>query len=126
MGYNDDEAQGRLAREMKEWAVRDEATGTFETYCAGRIRTWMTYASACSYVAAQPTVEWRVVPAPPREMTDEECWAWLEKDAQRFNLMVWHNMKCWQVAYLEKSNAAGEGATPCGAIRAARKKLEGR
>lgn len=73
----------------EEFAIQDTATG--EWYVQPRRWTvmpgdrpgvdrpaiWYVYADACQGDALRERSSARVVSAPPREMTDAECWAWL-------------------------------------------------
>lgn len=103
----------------KEWAVQDAETGY---YCPPR---FLTYPAAVHYIVARSDFsDLRIVPAPPREMTDAECWAWyrlpragsaheLRLTGSAGGFCVWRPN--WDAGYYED---------PCDAIRAARRKLE--
>lgn len=124
-------------REPKEWAIQDEATGEWGATTESIVRMavtrvessatqYATYREAASaihtYNILSPTV--RIVPAPPREMTDEECWAWFRSVGATENLRISggpSGLCVWRERW-----HAGYFAMPCDAIRAARKKLEGR
>lgn len=131
---------------VEEWAIRDEATGKYaQLDCQGDF-VWAdlsnyifrdTYIRACSQIAAGP--EWfrsaRIVPAPPREMTDGEAWAWFLNGApcrlaitagahDGYVIRRVRDINRYQDV-LEGSPIAAAGLRAEDAIRAARKVIEG-
>ena len=130
----------------QEWAIQDEATG--EWWNGGRYLTgkeswgdakeamlYNAYAD-CFHADAFDTyylhnrcATARIVPAPPREMTDEECWKWLAGQHGVSGVYLWDSSpEAWACASVgcgeECPSPAGIGSTPCDAIRAARRVLE--
>ena len=133
----------------EEWAIRDEATGewwTGETWSSDSLPwRYASYPIAMNsglkqmqaYSAGIPDSV-RIVPAPPREMTDVEAEQWLrERPCEeswiiRVNRGSAGNWYCGRGrddkagAIKIYNNPHGYGASVFDAIRAARKKLEGR
>lgn len=125
--------------DVKEWAIQDETTGEWWNNVFGLEKLTIAYPTVYDYyplrVAAdisrlQRNNDLRIVPAPPREMTDEECWEWFRKDRTELALLPFYGETwAWQVVRGDQElvlNAPeiGRGQTPCDAIRAARKKLK--
>ena len=139
MGYNDDYAAGKRAAERQaatqEYAIQDEATGEWWTGARWRKEgpdgcVWSRYVNAVAYLApvwnpenARETA--RIVPAPPREMTDEECWTWFKDNCLLLGNMAGQWL-IWDKADVAYTPCGSAGSTPCDAIRAARKALESR
>lgn len=105
---------------------RDEGA-RFQSYIAAATTLVNSDAAQCESA--------RIVSAPPREMTDAECWAWLREQALSGYILAvspssYHNADpkdtwwCLEVDSPRRNN--GNGATPSDAIRAARRKLEGK
>src|SRR6266850_5953998 len=130
------EDEPMLKDDVKEWAIKDEAMGEWwnpgnETW--GTATIWSTsYQNAAWYIAnhskVKPRLTARIVPTPPREMTDIECWEWLGKASDRQHdvtaIVLWNDdgPQMWaacRAQYGACSKPMGLGATPCDAIRAA-------
>ena len=139
MGYNDDYAAGKRAAAAQaasqEWAIQDAATGKWRTWDNGwtddssKAGIWKEYHEAAralgdNYFPIRKAA--RIVPAPPREMTDEECWAWFKTKWQHaLSADGPGKTGCWGVYHIDSLGVdIATGETPCDAIRAARKKLE--
>lgn len=128
---------GRMSKQ--EWAVQDEVTGEWWTapgYGATKniseIYRFRSYPDACSALAGECAMTTaRVVPAPPREMTDAECWEWFKDFYQPSRLfLTWitgSGYGIYQWGFCRNDDGLGfvaKGNTPCDAIRAAYRKLE--
>lgn len=120
----------------QEWAIRDEATGEwwncdyFGKYAPKdkeptRFQSYPRAATALvrSEEANLGRASARIVPAPPREMTDAECWEWFRP---QMLVLFGQNGKPneWGVLSWPGREFKAFGKTPCDAIRAARRKLE--
>jgi hypothetical protein len=125
----------------KEWSIRDEVTGEWwsgdyrwVTCGAKRYAAYGVAATQCpgldgtspSYYRATA----RIVEAPLREMTDEECVAWVAwvndapADVIKDILSITVVGDQWQVrSDIASPRVVGEGATLFDAIRAAAKKV---
>lgn len=127
-----------------EFAIQDGETGewwSFESgghpqgrWSMGLVTRYPTYAHAACSVAfsskdyARSAA--RIVPAPPPEMTDAECWEWFS-ESDHLLALIGNNDKDFGVYNLaslmsgdsEDFHAAlvASGTSPCDAIRAARK-----
>lgn len=126
---------------VEEWAIQDEATGEWWTGARWRAagpdgNVWGNYRHVCETLAEPGCITFeegrapRIVPAPPREMTDTECWEWLHSRKTSHALPFIRptdgdaeSKAIWACSAL---GSWGYGATPCDAIRAARRKLEGK
>jgi len=138
-------------RKTTEFAIQDEATG--EWYCSdhkwrfGAIRVGPESIVTGSYCGVASTGRFafdtlaertfrdgaRIVPAPPREMTDAECVEWWGRQ-DRLGITPAAITPGGESYEWRVGQPAGEGRTGCffqltgtlfDAIRAARKKLEG-
>lgn len=123
--------------DVKEWAIRDEATGEymglyslpvvacsairFGRYIAGFRFTWLTPGDLHFRDSA------RIIPAPPREMTDAEAEAWFLAN-NLFVIGVSHEQwGIWHAySHINTETLYAFGSTLFDAIRAARRKLEGK
>ena len=115
---------------MNNWSIRDEATGEWWngiTWTSdNRVARYDSYrGAACSVVFTEGAgyrEDARIVPAPPAQMTDEECWEWLNKHpnlaitARNSDPKGWAIWGGFVIPYCE-------GDTPCDAIRAAAKAI---
>ena len=123
---------------IEEWSIRDEATGEWWLGFSvgwGRAEDAARYPNHWSAAHAAPfDTAWvghfrktsMIVPAPPREMTDAEALQWaFDEDMALFPYAYGGNM--WNC---RRSRAdvmsGGQGRTIFDAIRAARRKLEGK
>lgn len=110
------------------WAVQDVVTGHY--YAASGEHSFSTYHAAARYVADHPeSPDLRISLAPPREMTDKECWGWFTDmgclvlgpilGPAGVSIGVWQASAriCWETV-------RGLGSNPCDAIRAARYQIE--
>jgi hypothetical protein len=124
----------------KEWAIRDEETGEWwsdqgnrwsgNARDAVRLQRYRHATAPFAYSAVQAREGARIVEAPPREMTNEECVAWVArvnnapvsviKDILSITVVGDH----WQVrSDIASPRVVGDGPTLFDAIRAAAKKL---
>lgn len=139
MGINDDNAGFKAATASaqeagQEWAIQDEATGAWYNAVGLWNKDDSHIARYDSYPLHAAFIIWdsnrhraiRIVPAPPREMTDVECWAWFRTLGPAWAIRADSNGGWRTHQDYVNERPAMHGATPCDAIRAARKKLEGR
>lgn len=108
----------------EEWAIQDEASGLWwEWTCSwgSKPHVFSSYRAAAKTFDGPMRLHARIVPAPPREMTDAECLEWLKKAFAQlgFDAGEWRVSRWNYDAILY-----GTGNTAYDAIRAARKKLE--
>lgn len=128
----------------EEFAIQDKATGEWYVQPRRWIATpgvrpgvdrpavWYVYADACQGDALRERSSARVVSAPPREMTEEECWEWFKRvvapgDGNPLSLSYWYlsGAPGWAV-HTGSAPCIASGRTHCDAIRAARRALESR
>lgn len=143
MGINDDNVGFKAAtasaqKAGQEWAIQDEATGAWYNAVGLWNKDDSHIARYDSYPLHAAFIIWdsnrhravRIVPAPPREMTNDECWEWFH--LRGFEKLQLRPSKTpgdtWYVNVRGHELMTGcfYGPTPCDAIRAARKKLEGK
>lgn len=121
--------------EKEAWAIRDvRALGRWYVAMGSpwsdetKATHFTSYAGAAAVVCDLGDYV-RIVPAPPREMTDAECWEWFQGQSE-LAVISYHPNK-WTI--WDRSGAGGNGdwhtshkngvASPCDAIRAARRAL---
>ena len=127
----------------ERWAIQDSATGEWWnnvesewSHSSNDATSSVNYHHIARWYPLDPALSMfresaRIVPAPPREMTDEECWEWLivqnRPGANPWVIARWDTQQ-WAVCSVQDGGALrahSRGDTPCDAIRAARKALEG-
>lgn len=120
--------------EPEAWAIQDRETGewyrspgTGLTKNPNEAHRLLHYYDACAVVAQYGNNDRaRVVPAPPREMTDAECIEWLGSEhADGGYYSIGKRSQFWFVHHLSGSDIASARAF-YDAIRAARRALEGK
>lgn len=120
----------------EEWAIRDEATGKWWGHQSPI--TGLGWGSAitrhASYSDARNSLAWsvsflqetaRIVPVPPREMSDAEAIEWAKEEGISLDACT----KGWLATYVVDGKLLETDyycETLYGAIRAARRKLEGK